>query len=350
MRVSLISFASPTGLGYQTKDFYDHIRPEKTLLVDLSRYNHMPIDPSWYPDARISSWVNRDDIEWLCDEIDTIFFAETPLEYGLIEYANNKGIRTVQQYNYEFLDYPRNPDLPRPTILAAPTGWNAHIVQQYGDVELLPVPINRERFPFRQIEKCKTLIHIIGRPAVHDRNGTLAFLDVVEHYKNEFEYRVFLQTPKDVRAQEFYEPVKQRLYELQDYIEIVENHDNPSYIYRSGDVLVIPRRYGGLCLPAQEALSSGLPVIMTDISPNYDLLPKEWLCDATFSHKFHDHQHTYYAHVNVDVYNPKTDSLLEIIDQFRSPSYMCSANHIADQIAHQRSWQTLLPQYLTLLR
>jgi hypothetical protein len=41
--------------------------------------------------------------------------------------------------------------------------------------------------------------------------------------------------------------------------------------------MVLPRRYAGLCLPMNEALLSGLPVFMTDISPNNITLPKEWL-------------------------------------------------------------------------
>jgi glycosyltransferase involved in cell wall biosynthesis len=33
------------------------------------------------------------------------------------------------------------------------------------------------------------------------------------------------------------------------------------------DVLVLPRRYAGLCLPALEAMADGCPVIMTDAPP-----------------------------------------------------------------------------------
>jgi glycosyltransferase involved in cell wall biosynthesis len=33
---------------------------------------------------------------------------------------------------------------------------------------------------------------------------------------------------------------------------------------------LIPRRYGGLCLPALEAMSAGTPVVMPDCSPNQD--------------------------------------------------------------------------------
>jgi glycosyltransferase involved in cell wall biosynthesis len=41
-------------------------------------------------------------------------------------------------------------------------------------------------------------------------------------------------------------------------------------LYRGFDVLVMPRRYGGLCLPAIEAGGAGLGIVMLDCPPNYD--------------------------------------------------------------------------------
>lgn len=340
-----IVYSSRTGLGYQSKAFYDHMKPDRTLLVDLSQHNLMPINRDWYPDARYTTWPNQEDIEWLL-ECDVVYYAETPLNFDLHALAASKGVKVVQAYNYEFLDYFRQPDYPKPTLLAAPTKWNIDRVKQLDvPVEHWPIPTDRTRFPFRLIDECKTFLHVIGRPAVHDRNGTLAFLDAVEHYGDRFEYRIFLQTPKDHRAQQFFQPVLNRLNQLEHLIEIVYDHNDPTYMYRSGDVLVLPRRYGGLCLPANEALSSGLPVIMTDISPNNDLLPTEWLCDAHYDFKFHENQDTRYAHVNVDVYKPDTQSLIDIMGRFTDKSYMRLSNLIADHIAKQYSWETLLEFY-----
>jgi glycosyltransferase involved in cell wall biosynthesis len=48
-------------------------------------------------------------------------------------------------------------------------------------------------------------------------------------------------------------------------------------MYDGFDAMILPRRYAGLCLPMNEALMSGLPVFMTDISPNNKILPQEWL-------------------------------------------------------------------------
>ena len=41
-------------------------------------------------------------------------------------------------------------------------------------------------------------------------------------------------------------------------------------LYRDADVLVSPRRFGGLSLPVLEAIGMGLVVMMTDCEPNRD--------------------------------------------------------------------------------
>lgn len=342
--LGVIVFATATGLGYQMKDFCAHMNPDRILLVDLSQHNQMPVDLDWYPNARYTTWPNEDDCRWLC-ETDVVFYAETPLNFRLHEIAAETGTVVLQQPNWEFLDYVRQPDLPKPTKLIPPTPWMVDRMNFGIPVEPLRVPVNRNRFPFRQIEQCKTFLHIIGRPGVHDRNGTLAFLDAAQKMGDRYEYRVFYQQPKDTRAKEFFQPVYDRLRSLDGLVETIVDHHDPTYMYRSGDVLVLPRRYGGLCLPAQEALSSGLPVIMTDISPNGTLLPEEWLCDATLKHKFHEHQDTRYAHVNVDVYEPDQKTLINTMERFTDHTYMQSANMVADHIAETISWTTLKPEY-----
>ena len=51
-------------------------------------------------------------------------------------------------------------------------------------------------------------------------------------------------------------------------------------LYAGFDPLILPRRYGGLCLPMNEALRSGLPVIMFNVSPSDAILRRP--CPTTF--------------------------------------------------------------------
>jgi hypothetical protein len=55
--------------------------------------------------------------------------------------------------------------------------------------------------------------------------------------------------------------------------------DRPAYWdgYYGHHLCLIPRQYGGLCLPAQEATAAGLPLMMTDCSPNRGFYPADLL-------------------------------------------------------------------------
>jgi hypothetical protein len=61
---------------------------------------------------------------------------------------------------------------------------------------------------------------------------------------------------------------------------------DPADPYADFDALILPRRYSGLCLPMNDALMSGLPVIMTDCAPNDLLLPSSWLVPAKVTGQF----------------------------------------------------------------
>ena len=85
-------------------------------------------------------------------------------------------------------------------------------------------------------------------------------------------------------------------------------------LYSDFDVMIMPRRYGGLCLPMNEALCSGLPVIMTDISPNNRVLPKEWLVKSKVKMQF-------MTRTMIDCYMSDLKDLAERIDQFATMAW-----------------------------
>lgn len=337
MRLGLLAYASNTGLGYQTYQFYKHMKPVKTLVADLSRFNGMPIYKERFPDGRFVTGIpQRAEMDWLTDDVDAVFVAETPLNYDLYELAKRKGVATVQQYNYEFLDFFQHPAWAKPSILAAPTIWNADKVKALNVAPVVdwPVPVNREDIPFREIKQLKNFVHIIGRPAVHDRNGTLSFLQAAKKIGDRFKYTIYLQKPTDRRAMEYHAPVARAIDEASQslHLEVIEDIENYNDMYKFGSVLVLPRRYGGLCLPMQEALSAGMPVIMTDIDPNYQRLPKQWLVKAYKKKQF-------FAHVDIDVYEAEVNHLTFAMLQFDNTEYMQWSNKEANSIAEGLSWE-----------
>lgn len=344
MKLGIIAYSTETGLGRQTYNLYKWLKPDKILLVDLFKFNKMPTNHSIYEgNVRITDGIpTNEDIEWLTNFVDNVFYCETPLNYYLHEVAKKKNVRIFQQYNYEFLDYFRKPFLHKPTKLIAPSMWNIDFVQnkQFAPVQHLEVPIDRQDLPFRPITELKTIIHIIGRPGVHDRNGTLEFIEATKILGDDYKYIVYYQEPEDQRAIEYFKPVKEKLSQCSN-IELKSNIEDYRDLYKEGDLLVLPRKYGGLCLPMQEALSSGIPVIMPNISPNKFMLPHEWLCEAEYEGEF-------FAHTTIQKYKANVPSLVNTILQFSDKEFIIKANIEANNIAEKLSWQYRINDYLDL--
>ena len=108
-----------------------------------------------------------------------------------------------------------------------------------------------------------TFLHVAGHRAVGDRNGTELFVKALR----------FLRHPCKVRlvGQDGALPLPELLPR---HVELEANHGGVVDrwdLYRGADVLVSPRRFGGLSLPVIEAIGMGLVVLMTDCEPN-----REW--------------------------------------------------------------------------
>lgn len=336
MRLGIISYSTNTGLGYQTFELFKNLSPYKTLVIDISAFNGMPTYHERFTgNVRITKGLpSRDDINWLLQATEVVFICESPLNYWMYEEAKRRGIPTIQQYNYEFFDYVRNPDLAKPTLLASPTSWYRQEVidMNIAPVRMLIVPVNREKVKFREIKECKTFLHIVGRITYKDRNGTRAFIEASKRLP-EFKYVLAIQKPTEAKNLKEYEEIKSL---CAGRIRIVEDLENYEDLYLQGDILVLPRKYGGLCLPMNEALSAGLPVIMPDVSPNADLLPKEWLCTARATESF-------YFHAPVQLYEPNIESLVEVMRAVSGNMEL--NNRRANEIAETISWETMKPIY-----
>lgn len=345
MKIGLLAYSTDTGLGNQTWEFYKHLSPQTVLVADLSRFNMMPTHHERFPNARIYPGIpDNDAMEWLVNNSDVVFVAETPLNFHLFAYAKERNVPVIQQYNYEFLDYFEHPEWPKPAILAAPSSWNTEKVEALNAAPVIytPVPVNTSLIPYRQMDKVETFVNIVGRPSAYDRNGTIEFLQAALLLGRKYKYLIYLQPPTDRRAVEYFQPVKEMIdaAKTQLDLEVVLNVENYADMYSRGEVLVMPRKYGGLCLPAQEALSAGMPVIMTATAPNFDYLPMNWLANCSNDGSF-------YAHVDI---NLNKANILSVADRMEYIAQsILSANPLARKIAEARSWETLTSWYMDFL-
>ena len=256
--------ANSAGLGNQSHEFWRHVKPEATALIDYSHIDHKQAFPERFDGPGVTHFhgpPSDQEIEgWLDLEQPTaVVTMETPYNWHLYEACRARKITTFCQYNFEFLRNLKDFSLPLPDVLMAPTPWCVDRVQALLGrscwVRYLPVPVATDRFPPRTVRRVQRFLHIGGYKLHADRNGTEALLRAIPLVKADVEFTIFSQhhVPgiSDSRVQ-------------------VANTNLLNYwdLYQHGDCLLLPRRYGGLCLPAQEAAAAGLVVVMPDMLPN----------------------------------------------------------------------------------
>lgn len=257
--------SSNAGLGTQSWEFWRHIKPECTALIDYSHIDGKQTFPDRYQGAGITHFhgpPSDAEIEgWLDLEQPTaVMCMETPYNFHLYTACRRRKITTFNQYNYEFLRYPQDDSLPLPDVLMAPTPWCLDRVQAMLGracwVRYLPVPVATDRFPERKPRKIRRFLHVAGYKLHQDRNGTDALLRAIP-----------LVTSQDIEFTIF---SQHHIPGIDDPRVQVANTNLLNYwdLYQHGDALLLPRRYGGLCLPQQEAAAAGLVVVMPDVLPN----------------------------------------------------------------------------------
>ncbi len=337
MRIGLIARADSTGLGTQSKEFFNHI-PCKALVIDFqnmaqeSTKHILQPDLSAFTNQTVFKWGNRhpaiggipiEIIDDFIKDIDILFCMETPYDYNLFSRCRRKGVKTILQLNYEFLDFPS--ELPPPDLFAAPSLWNYDKIP--GPKIHLPVPAKDSGLVPRAEN---TFLHIAGRHASRDRNGTQTLFEALKYIKNQI--TVIVHGQQDSL---YVPPIGNRNVRI-----IIDTTNKKDYSDNySGGILVMPRKYGGLCLPMNEAISFGMPVIATDISPNNTWLPAEWLVPGRLVDGFR-------CKKPVDVYEANPTELAEKMDMFCHPVVYSKACSIAEDIKKTITWEALLPKYM----
>jgi hypothetical protein len=278
MRIGLIARSDNSGLGNQTRELAYMLNPNKILLINSSTFNENEQHPEWYKNYSVQENLgfigDKVALDFLKD-LDVVISCEIFYNKNFPNLARESGVKTILQYNYEFLDHLQHRRLPFPDMLLSPSSWHLEdVVNKFGSfckTIHLPPPTDHNKFKNAREANLKTnkkLLHIAGKVAVMDRNGTDTVIEMMKHSKEDFIL--------EIRSQ-------QKLsYSINDdRIKIIfDDIKNQEDLYSGYDAMVLPRRYAGLCLPMNEALLSGLPVFMTDISPNNDVLPSDWLVES----------------------------------------------------------------------
>lgn len=309
MRLGIIARSDNTGLGNQTRELVNMLKPDKILLIDSSPFNGNIQHPEWYSKYNCLTtkrgMASKEEIYEFLDGIDVVLSCEIFYNPSFISIAKKRKVKTILQYNYEFLDNLARPDLELPDILVAPSLWNfPDVIEKFGNrtkVVYLPPPTSIDLFSnARNVNKQKIhkkILHIGGKAAVKDRNGTNTVIEMLKYSKSDYQLVVKSQTPLDIECND------PRL------VIDTSSPDTRESLYEGYDAMVMPRRYAGLCLPMNEALMSALPVFMTNISPNNKVLPQEWLTDSIKIDRL-------MTRIMLDVYEGDAKMLANLIDNY----------------------------------
>lgn len=276
-----------TGLGQgQTLRLARLLKPEAIMLINSRPFNQNNQYPQWYKGSAnhihvIDGFPSTEQIRHFLEYVDVVITCETFYSNYFTTIANQLNKKTVLIANYEFFDWHRPQyAFPLPSKIIMPSLWHFDEMKEKYAAEYVPTPLFDDEFTevrsknmSRKISDKRRYLFINGKQAIHDRNGLLTMYDALKYTSADFE--LVVKTQGEAPAVD--DPrVK---YEVSD----VENNAD---LYADFDALIMPRRYAGQCLPMTEALSCGLPVIMTDVDPNNKILPPEWLIPAQFMGTF----------------------------------------------------------------
>ncbi len=310
--LGLIARADDTGLGNQTRALCYMLKPDRVLIINSKSFNGNEQHNDWYDGFNTQvtkAWPTNAEMYKFMNGLTHMLSAETIYNNAAYGYGKRFGTKIFIQPNWEFLDHLRD-NLPQPNKWLMPSYWHLNDMNDlFGNAVYLPPPIFLNDFKkSREINLSRSgrrrFLHVVGKAAFMDRNGTIDLLNSLKYSTGEFDLVIHSQ------------------FELDEYKDLTDdqrvsfqigNIKDPRDIYSGYDAMILPRRYGGLCLPMNEALSSALPVVMTNVSPNNDVLKRDWLVNAFVKQEI-------FTRSKIDLFESDLKQLASTIDTFANYS------------------------------
>jgi hypothetical protein len=333
VKVGLIARAEDRGLGVMTWAFHRNMRPAKTLVIaplpemqrgftqHHERYEGAGVFRAAWGGGELDEKLVRD----FLDGLDVVYSAETFYDPRLPEWAREQGVATVLHAMPEFF----NPALPQATMTWLPTSWRADTIPS-APVVAVPIEEARPALPPNPDLPLR-ILHVVGHRAMADRNGTLTVLQALRIVKARMHVTIVCQ---DARLPSVRVASNVRVTRTLGGEKSLEPR------FATNDVILIPRRYGGLCLPAQEALSFGRALVMPDVSPNADWpilpLPARFAADSTIR--------TVAGEIPAAIVEPR--DVARLLDELAAdPARVWEQSVRAYEWAQRHTWARMKPVY-----
>jgi glycosyltransferase involved in cell wall biosynthesis len=340
MRLALLARCDRRGIANQTAEMYRHLRPAKTLCAlygpALTPYEERP---ETFPDARVAPFDGEagrfpvDAIDWLLADVDVVLVVETPGDWRIYEWGHRRGVATVVHANPELFLHARHPEIPQPTMVVVPTTWR---IDRIPGAVHMPMPVDLDRLPYRPRTEARRFLHVAGHPAAHDRAGTLIAIEAANMLGG---------ADLTIRARRPLIGKAHRLAQRTPGLRVIVD-DIPDYagLYDDEDVLLHPRKYGGLSLPLQEAMTQGMAVLAANREPERSMLPPESLVKIHYRQPVHFQPGV----VEIDVIAPDVlaAAMRGLMDD---PGLVARLSDASRAYACSIAWPRLLPAWTDLL-
>lgn len=336
MKLGVIARADNRGIAIQTWEATRHLHPERVLVVREPGAERMGFayNPDWYPDATVvlfdparGALPEHEVRSWLTG-LDVVYAVETTYDWQFPRWAREQGVATVVHANPEFYRHGGDPNLEPPTAWWTATTWLAE--RMPSDARVVPMPVATDRIVAtdrHDSDQLRILVPV-GHQAAADRSGVRLVLDGTRLYPPNYEITIRVQD----RRLRHHPAVRSRRYRI-------EAGGQPDYwsMYAGFDVLLHPRRYGGLSLPANEACAAGLALVMPDCPPNPETWPIVPLACRAIGRPLRSQAGP------VPIYNADTRSIYNALESLTDPASRHARQDASLAWASEHSWAALLP-------
>lgn len=258
--IAFIARADNSGLGSLSLEFVNHLKPKKILVIKNGVYRAFPERYSGY-DYQVSTRdISQESMEWLLAGVRVLVCVETPYNWRLYNLARYRGIKVVMIPMYEGM----KPNAPPPDLYLCTSKLDYN---EFPEPKVFfPWPVNRDKIPYRRRTKADIFLHNAGHGGMFGRNGTQELLRAMRYVRSDI--KLVINSQIQLSCDDPRVEVR------------VGNRMNYEDVWGEGDVFVFPEKFNALCLPINEALAAGMPIIATNRFPFNDFLPKQLLVDV----------------------------------------------------------------------
>ncbi len=286
----MVSHNDDTGFGRQANDLRATLGVGWHFVIPSERMFDKPLANEREIMLPVDAY--EDYVRGLLRQVQGVIFFERPGWHpSLLKLCRELGVHSVCAPNWEWFNG-NDPKWKLCDLFVCTSNFARSIVERYGYrniADIGPWPLNINAFESRKISgPARLFIHNAGIVDPQDRKGTLDTIHAFRRVKRS-DIRLIMRMQKTIDIPKFSDPrVK----------VIVGNLENPTDLYRHGDVAIQPSKMEGNGFMVLEPLLCGMPVLTLDYPPMNEyvtdprmLVKKRWFKRRAFPTAWIKHAH-----------------------------------------------------------